>query len=139
MIIDNLCVFSNPDTAIANGAASASVPLGPYTGKGPNPVNVTVIVTTAFTPAGATVTAILQQSEDNAAFADVASFALPDPTQAGAMLTFALPYNFKGKYARLKYTVTGTSATGNLFAAVTRDHFGPYEAGQYIRDGKAAA
>ena len=139
MIIDNLCVFSSPDTAITTGAVSAVVPLEPYTGKGPNLVNIAVIVTTAFTPAAATVTVVLQQSDDNSAFTDVASFAMPDPTKAGAMLTFAVPYAFKGQYARLKYAVTGTSATGKLFSAVTRDHFGPYEAGQYIDAGRAVA
>ena len=134
MIIDQLCVFFD-NAAAAASASSPGINVSPYAGRN-EPVNITVILSGVGT---GSLAVKLQESADNAAFTDVSTFNLEKTDAAGASLTFALPYPVKKKFVRLSYALTGTPAGLKVFGAVTRDHFAPYSAGQYIDHGKVVA
>lgn len=133
MIIDNLNVFTDNFTVRSNNS-SVVLDLSPSIGTG-DPLNVTVIVTEAYA-AAVTLTVNVQDSNDGLAFSTVGSFVLDKPSRAGSMLQFPMPYNVTRPYVRLSYTVSGTTSTGKLFAALTREHFAPYGDGLYIEKGK---
>ena len=130
MLIDQFCVFFDnvPAAATAN---SAAVNVSPYAGRDER-VNVTVIVTGA----GAASLEVTLQESDATTFTDVTTYNLAKTAGVGAVLVFALPYPVAKKFVRLSYDLTGTPTGLKIFAAVTRDHFAPYSAGQYIDHGK---
>ena len=134
MIIDQFCVFFD-NVAAAASANSPGINVAPYAGRG-EPVNITAILSGVGT---GSMDIKLQESDDNSTFTDVSSFVLTKPDAAGASRTFALPGPVKKKFVRLSYTLTGTPAGLKVFAAVTRDHFAPYDKGQYIDHGKVVA
>ena len=134
MLIDQFCVFFD-NLAAAASAVSPGVNVSPYAGRD-EAVNITVILTGA--PTGS-LAVTLQESDDNAAFTSVSTFTLAKTGAAGAVLTFALPYPVKKKFVRLSYALTGAPAGLKVFAAVTRDHFAPYDEGQHIDRGKVVA
>lgn len=137
MIIDQLNVFTD-NIAIKTTAASPALTVMPFLGKG-EPVNVSVIVTEPYA-AAATLTVSVQEADNELGpYTVLATYAFPGINKAGATLTFPLPKNLKKKLVALAYTVTGTTTTGKLFAAVTRDTLQPYEPGQYIKNGKVVA
>jgi hypothetical protein len=143
MIIDQLNVFFN-SVASAASANSASIPLMSYMGRN-EPVNVTFLAQGPNVKP-ATFAVKVQESDDNSAFSDVASFNLVKDDALPSVLVFALPYPLKKRYVRLAYTLTlagsGETATATSFtvwAGVTRDHFAPYGKGQYINAGKEVA
>lgn len=138
MIIDQLNVFTD-NLAVRSTANSPAVPVMSFIGKGSQPVNVSVVVTEPYA-AAATLTVGVQESDSEMGpFATVATYAFPGINKAGAALTIPLPPATKKKFVSLAYTVTGTTATGKLFAAVTRDVLGFIEPGQYINKGKVVA
>ena len=99
----------------------------------------TVVVTEPYA-AAATLTVGVQDSDAEAGtYTTLATYTFPAVDKPGAVLAFALPQGAKKKFVRLAYTVTGATATGKLFAAVTRDTLQPYEAGQYVNAGKVVA
>ena len=138
MIIDQFNVFSDNVAVTATGNSNA-VQLMPYMGRGEQQY-ITVLVKTAYS-AGATVSVGLQECDTaTGTFTDVASgFTLPSPTKAGSLLIFSLPANTAKPFLRLKYTVTGTPAAGNLFAFIGPEQFAPYSAGQFVDAGKVVA
>lgn len=137
MLIDQFNVFTD-NIAVRTTATSSTIPVMPFLGKG-EPVNVTIVVTEAYA-ATATLTVGVQEGDsDLGPFTVLGTHAFPGITKAGATLSFSLPKHLKKKFVNLAYTVTGATATGKLFAAVTRDGLQPYEAGQYIKDGKVVA
>ena len=136
MIVDQFGVFFDNVAAVAAGT-SAVVNVSPYAGRG-EPVNVSLIVTGA-NAAAVSLAVKLQESADGSAFTDVASYNLNKPDAAGAVLAFNLPYMVKKQFVRLTYALTGAVTGLKVFAAVTRDHFAPYDQGQYIDHGKVVA
>ncbi|MDR1947615.1 MAG: hypothetical protein LBQ51_10700 [Desulfovibrio sp.] len=143
MITDQFNIFFD-NVATAATANSVSIPLMPWMGRN-EPVNVTAIVSGSTNTKPVTLAVKLQESADNAAFTDVATFAMTKADTLGAVLVFALPYNLRERYVRLSYTLTlgsgETAAATNfkIWAGVTRDDFEPYERGQYIDAGKVVA
>ena len=132
MIIDNFGVFFD-DAAAAANANGKSVPTMNYLGRG-EAVNVTVLLR-GNNAASVSMAVKLQESQDDSTFTDVASFTLVKPDAQASVLGFRLPQNFKGKFMRVAYTLTGAPAGLTVFAAVTRDHFAPYAEGQFIDRG----
>ena len=137
MIIDQLNVFTD-NIDVKSSANSPVVPVMPFLGKG-EPVNVTVVVTEPYSAAATLTVGVTEADTTMGPFTTLATYAFPGINKAGATLTFPLPKNLKKKYVSLTYTITGTTSTGKLFAAVTRDALQPYEAGQYIKNGKVVA
>lgn len=134
MIIDQTLVFSDNAAVKANGN-SATVDVMPFIGKG-NEVLVSVAVTEAY-PAAATLKITVQNSEDGTTFTDHGVVAAPaDVLKKGGVFSFSLPKSVTKPKVRLAYAVTGTPATGKLFAGVTRDSIEVMEAGQYANAGK---
>ncbi|GHV58242.1 hypothetical protein FACS189460_5750 [Deltaproteobacteria bacterium] len=136
MIIDQFGVFFDNVAAVAAGT-SGTVNVSPYAGRD-NPINVTMIVTGA-NAAAVSLAVTLKESDDGTTFTDVAVYNLAKPDGAGAVLVFSLPYMVKKKFVRLTYALTGAVTGLKVFAAVTRDHFAPYDKGQYIDHGKVVA
>ena len=137
MIIDQLNVFTD-NLEVKTSANSPVIPVMPFLGKG-EPVNVTVVVTEPYSAAATLTVGVNEADNAMGPFTVLATYAFPGPNKAGATLTFPLPKTLKKKYVSLAYTVTGTTSTGKLFAAVTRDTLQPYEPGQYIKNGKVVA
>lgn len=136
MITDKFNLFTDNVPVRAN-ANSTTVSLMPFAGNN-EPVNVTVIATEAY-PAGAGLSVTVQESADNTTFSDVATYKFADLLKPEEVLSFSLPQELKKKYVRLAYVVTGSPATGKLWAGITRDHIAPYESGLYINKGKVVA
>jgi hypothetical protein len=136
MILDQFCIFFDSVAAAAT-ALSTPVNVSPYAGRD-QPVNVTVTLS-GSNGGTAKLAVTLQESDDKAAWADVATFNLDKPDDLAAVLVFALPYATSKKFVRLSYALTGTPDGLTIFAGVTRDHFAPYAAGQYIDRGKVVA
>ena len=137
MIIDQLNVFTD-NIAVKNSATSPALPVMPFLGKG-EPVNVTVVVTEPYAAAATLTVGVQEADTELGPYTVLATYTFPGINKAGATLTFPLPKSLKKKLVALVYTVTGTTTTGKLFAAVTRDTLQPYEAGQYIKNGKVVA
>jgi hypothetical protein len=137
MIIDQLNVFFD-DVAVAASKNSTALPTSIYSGRFPQKCNISVLVKGA-NAANVTFAVKVQESEDNAAFTDVATFSLVKKPALAGFLTFKLPEQTKQKFVRLSYTATGTVTGLTIFAAVTRDDFQPYSPGQYVDHGKVYA
>jgi len=136
MILDQFCVFFDNVDAEAS-ANSAPISVSPLSGRD-NPVNVTTILS-GSNGGAASLAVTLQESEDKITYKDVGTFYMDKPDAAAAVLVFALPYATKKRFLRLGYALSGTPAGLKVFSAVTRDHFAPYAAGQYIDAGKVVA
>lgn len=135
MIIDQFGVFFN-DTTAAASMTSKVVNFSPYAGR-EDPIYISLLAKGANT-AAVTYTVNVQQSADNSTFVTAGSFTVAKPDAAPVLKAVRLPVDVKGKYVRLTVSVSGTPA-GTLFAAVTRDHFAPYDEGLYIDGGKVVA
>lgn len=140
MIIDQLCVFFD-SVAVAASGASAGLPVNIYSGRF-EPANIAVLVKGVNTTV-VTFTIKAQESDDNNAYTDVASYTLTKNPGAASLAMLRLPSLTRKRYIRLSYTATAAGAgvvTGlTIFAGVTLDGFEPYESGQYIDAGKVVA
>ena len=98
------------DKAVAAATAtSPAVMVGAYRGRG-EPLYI------SFAVAGANAAAVscdvkLQESDNGTTFTDSCTVKVPKPNALPVYETIQLPPGFKGKYARIVYTLTGT-ATG---------------------------
>lgn len=135
MIIDEFGVFFD-DAAASASMTSKALNFMPYAGR-EDPIFVSVLARGPNTAAVA-YTVSVQQSEDNAAFATVASFALDKPDAGPVLKAIRLPVDVRHPYVRLSIAASGPVA-GTVFAAVTRDHFAPYDEGLYIDAGRVVA
>lgn len=135
MITDKFCIFFSNKTAAASDNSEV-VSVSPWAGRD-DPVNVTVVVSGANS-AAVSLAVKVQESEDGAAFTDVATFNVSKPDALGAVGVFALPYALKRRKIRLSYTLTGSATGLTVWAGITREHFAPYEKGLYIDRGKVA-
>ena len=133
MLIDQTLVFSDNVPVRANGN-SETVDVMPFIGKG-NEVLVSACVTEPY-PAAATLKITIQNSMDGNTFTDCSVVSAPaDVLKKGGVFSFSLPKNVRGPKVRLAYAVTGTPATGKLFAGVSRDATEAMEAGQSANAG----
>lgn len=107
-------------TNVVDGGATKSASIGRDIGAGTQ-LFLVCSVTTTFTAAGAaTLVATLQDSADNATFADVlAGPAVPVAAlAAGAQIVVPLPPGLR-RYTRVNYTVaTGPMTAGNISAHI---------------------
>ncbi len=138
MITDQLCIFSD-NVSIRATAVSNAVTVMPYMGKGDGG-RVSVAVTEAY-PATAAVSIAVQESKDGNTFTTLESHSVPQAklTRTGSYYSFLLPSTLRAEKLRLSYTVTGSPATGRLWAGIAQDELSPYETGQYARAGKVVA
>ena len=134
MIIDQFGVFFD-DTAATASMTSSVVNFQPYAGR-EDPIYISLLAKGAN---AATFTVHVQQSEDNNTFTAAGSFTMTKAANMAELKAIRLPIAVKEKYVRLTADVTGTVAGVTLFAAVTRDHFAPYDEGLYIDGGKVVA
>lgn len=135
MIIDDFGVFFD-DTTAATSMTSKALPFMPYAGRG-EPIIVSFLAKGANTGA-VTYTVSVQQSEDNATFTTVGSFTISKPNAAPVLKAIRLPEGVWRRYVRLSIAATGP-VSGTVFAAITRDHFAPYDEGLYIDGGRVVA
>lgn len=134
MLTDSLNIFTD-NKAVRAAGNSEVVSVMPFLGKG-NPVTVSVCVTETY-PAAATLKITVQDSTDGTTFTDCGVVNAPSEVmKKGGVFSFSLPQTVRGSNVRLAYAVTGTPATGKLWAGVTRDTLEPMEKGQYIDAGK---
>lgn len=135
-ILDQLCMFFDKAVAAAT-ATSPAVMVGAYRGRG-EPLYI------SFAVAGANAAAVscdvkLQESDNGTTFTDSLTVKVPKPNAQPVYETIQLPPGFKGKYARIVYTLTGTATGLTITSGVTRDHVAPYGKGQFITNGKVVA
>jgi hypothetical protein len=138
MIIDQLNVFFD-DVAAAATLNSSGISVSPLLGRAETDYAHITVIAKGPNAAAIATTVKVQESDDNATFTDVATFTLGKPDANDAVLVMRIPLNLKKKYVRLGTTSTGTLTGVTLFAAITRDDFEPYTAGQYINAGKVVA
>jgi len=136
MIIDQFCVFFD-DAAAAASMTGNIVNLMPYAGRGE--IFITLL---AKGPAAANFSVTVQESADGASFTDTASYSLQKPDSLPVVRTLRLPV--ETRLGKLRLTAAATNEDDNLdgltlFAAVTRDHFAPYDVGLYIAGGRVQA
>ena len=136
MIIDQFGVFFDDKTTTASMTSSV-VNFMSFAGR-EDPIYISLLAKGPNT-AAVTYTVNVQQSENGTAFTTAGTFTLAKPNAQAVLQTIRLPVAVKGPYVRLTVTVAGTVTGGSLFAAVTRDHFAPYEDGLYIDSGKVRA
>ena len=135
MITDQLNVFTD-NVAVRATAVSETVDCMPLLGKGA-PIAVSVCVTEPY-PAAATLVITVQESRDGTNFTSCGTIAAPAQTlHKGGVFSFALPQTLRGTTMRLSYALTGSPATGKLWAGVTRDTLEAMEPGQYANGGRA--
>lgn len=135
MIIDEFGVFFDDDAA-SGSMTSRALPFMPYTGRG-EPIIVSFLAK-GTNPSAVTYTVSVQQSEDDAAFTTVGSFTISKPDTTPVLKAIRLPEGVWLRYVRLSIAATGP-VSGTVFAAITRDHFAPYDEGQYIDAGRVVA
>lgn len=135
MIIDQFGVFFD-DTAAAASMTSNVVNFQPYAGR-EDPIYISLLAKGA-NAAAVSYAVTVQESEDGATFTDVATATITKPDAAPVLKAIRLPVEVREKHVRLSIAVTG-AADGTVFAAVTRDHFAPYDEGLYIDAGKVVA
>lgn len=135
MIIDQFGVFFD-DAAASGSMTSEGLTFMPYAGRG-EPIIVSFLAKGANASA-VTYTVNVQQSEDNATFATAGSFTISKPNAAPVLKAIRLPEGVWRRYVRLSISATGP-VSGTVFAAITRDHFAPYDEGQYIDAGRVVA
>ncbi|CAK7067731.1 MAG: hypothetical protein DELT_01724 [Desulfovibrio sp.] len=134
MIIDQFGVFFD-DTAAAASMTGKTVSLMPYAGR-EDSLRVFLLAKGAN---AATFTVRVQQSEDGATFTEAASFTMTKGAGTATVMNVPLPFAVKRNHIRLTADVSGTVAGVTLFAAVTGEHFAPYEDGLYAGKGGKAA
>lgn len=136
MIIDQFCVFFD-DKAAAASMTSDAVSFMPYAGR-EDPIYITLLAKGANS-AAVTFTVYVQESDNNSAWTAAGRFTLAKPNANPVLQAVSLPATVTKKYVRLTATVTGTVTGVTLFAAVTRDHFAPYDKGLYVDAGQVVA
>lgn len=133
MIIDQFGVFFD-DSAAAATMTSKVITVTPYVGRDDS-MCITILAKGANT-AALNFTVKVQQSANNATFADVETFTFTKADALPVIKVVRLPLSVKEKYVRLTATVSGAVDGVKVFAGVTRDHFAPYDKGLYIDKGK---
>jgi len=135
MILDTQSLFADAQAVTATGGISTNVydknAAKVFFGRG-RPMQILVVVTTAFGSGGATTMQIELVTDDNAGMATPTKVAAGDVVakigfwdQAGYIYTMPMPpYNDLERYFALRYTIaTGPFTSGNLTAGVTLPGF----------------
>ena len=132
MIFDQLGMFFDGATLAATGTGAA-IRVMPRIGRS-EVANIVVCV--AGTSTANTLTIKVQESADNSAFTDVATYTLTKATAKAAIAVIPIPRETKAEFIRLTYAATGTVTGSTVTAGITRGDVVPYEKGLWV-DGKA--